>query len=119
MVYFFLGVFPGSPLAVFQREKLPAEISYISPLGVTSLFWGPRSGELGLGLQMGPMGPLPPTDPLRGGVRVEAGKLLEADAHLVSPARRHGPVLVMKPASSCNIVFACVSCMGFLSIRVC
>lgn len=48
-------------------EELPAEVSYISLLGVTSLFLGPRSGELGLGLQMGPMGPLPPTDPLRGG----------------------------------------------------
>lgn len=64
---FFLCMFPGSPPSVFQSEQLPAEVSYISLLGVTSLFWGPRSGELGLWLQMGPMGPLPPTDPLRGG----------------------------------------------------
>lgn len=56
--------FPGSPPSVVQREKLPAEVSYISLSGVTSLFWGPWSVELELGLHMSPMGPLAPADPL-------------------------------------------------------
>lgn len=48
-------VFPGSPPSVFQSEKLLEEVSYISLLGVASLFWGPQFRELGLRLQLGLM----------------------------------------------------------------
>lgn len=100
-VQFLLRVFPESPPSVCQSERLPAEVSYINLLGVTSLFWGPRSRELGLGLHV-MMSPLAPRLPLRRRRKRrtgDAGQLLEADAHRVSPAARHKLVLVMKQGS--------------------
>lgn len=112
---YMVWVFPGSLPSVFQGEKLPAEVSYISQWGVTSLFWGPRSGELGFRLQMGPVGLLPPTDLLSGGGREKA---IGSRCSVNLSCWRRGSVLVMKRGSTCYIdgVFEWVLC--FLSICV-
>lgn len=78
-VQFSLRVFPGSPPSVFQSEKLPAEVSYISLLGVTSLFSGARSRESD-GSAGSHRPPLRRRRWMEEGEGGGAGKLLEADA---------------------------------------
>lgn len=88
-------VFPGSPPSVFQSEKLLEEVSYISLLGVASLFWGPQFRELGLRLQLGLMDHCLP--------QVQPPPLHWKQMLNDSPAGRHGSVLAMKWGSTCSM----------------